>query len=236
VSRGKRTTGRVVFFRELGIRMSFTLEGSMMGGHGCDFVPMSFGELEEEICRRSAQSRMKLAHFNTSHYQTLGAMFGKALLVLSHGDRGLSSKCSEVISELIAEVSTEKSGNGKRGGDGGGGRGNAAKAQTSDEESSSMSGSYATSRRNTMRKKKASLGAAQIPPASQAELLEVYKVLLHTQGLPRASLADDGDDGDEDDGDDLADGEDEDSDGGDDPENEDYDGIEEDELETLDEI
>ena len=232
VQRGKRTTGRVVFFRELGIRMSFTLEGSMMGGYGCDFVPLSFGEMEEDICRRSALSRMTLAHFNTSHFQTLGSMFAKSLMVLSQGDRGINPKANDFISELIAETSMEKGGAKREPSSRA-----IARAQTSDEEASasSMSGSYASSRRNTIRKKKAAQTSVQVPPATPAELQEVYKVLLHTQGLTKAALTE-GDEIDEDDDDDLADAEEEDSDGGDDPENEDYEGIEEDEMENLEEI
>ena len=39
IGKGKRNTGRGVFYRELGIRMSYTVEASMMGGMGCDFCP-----------------------------------------------------------------------------------------------------------------------------------------------------------------------------------------------------
>eukprot|EP00744_Colponema_vietnamica_P003732 GILI01005668.1.p1 GENE.GILI01005668.1~~GILI01005668.1.p1 ORF type:complete len:1299 (-),score=283.81 GILI01005668.1:173-4003(-) len=47
VQKGKRNTGRVVFYRQMGIRMSYTIEASMMGGFGCDFAMSSAATCDE---------------------------------------------------------------------------------------------------------------------------------------------------------------------------------------------
>lgn len=226
VQRSKRTTGRVVFYRELGIRMSFTLEGSMMGGVGCDFVPLSFGEAEEEICRRGSLLRMTTAHFNTAHYQTLGVMFAKTLLLISQGDQGVNPKVNEIISELLAEAQCERQGCG------GGGRKSVAGSSKSSAstpehsaavaaEGTSYGGAYATARRQSRRKKGAPI---QIAPASPQELQEVYRVLLRGTGLNRVSLTDGDDLPEEDDEDvELDEDDDNDSDGANGGEDDEYD-------------
>jgi hypothetical protein len=203
VQRSKRTTGRVVFYKELGIRMSFTLEGSMMGGHGCDFIPMSFGEVEEEICRRNAVAKMTCAHFNTGHYQTLGAMFVKTLLLIMQGDRGLSTKVNDHISELIFEAT-------------GGKKGQKLQLATVMDDEAAACGSYAASRRLSRKKKAA---AVQIAPATPQELSEVYRVLLRNSGASARVAPTDGEDPEEDEDSSLVDDvddDDNDSDAGDD--------------------
>lgn len=216
VQRSKRNTGRVVFYRELGIRMSFTLEGSMMGGVGCDFVPLSFGDTEEEVCRRGSLMRMTTAHFNTAHYQTLGSMFAKTLWCIAQGDLGLNPKVNYLISELLAESSVDRGGGGSSGG-------GAVKKSTKATEAAiaaddaagvsntSFGGAYATARRHTRRNKKAT-----VPPATPQELQEIYRVLLRGSGINRVSLTDGEDlDGDVDVDDDVEDEDDDnDSDGG----------------------
>eukprot|EP00658_Telonema_sp_P-2_P082843 TRINITY_DN8831_c0_g1_i5.p1 TRINITY_DN8831_c0_g1~~TRINITY_DN8831_c0_g1_i5.p1 ORF type:complete len:748 (-),score=93.33 TRINITY_DN8831_c0_g1_i5:110-2353(-) len=44
IGKAKRNTGRGVFYRELGVRMSYTVEASMMGGMGCDFFPDAYDD------------------------------------------------------------------------------------------------------------------------------------------------------------------------------------------------
>lgn len=238
VQRAKRMTGRVVFWRELGIRMSFTLEGSMMGGDFCDFLPVSFGEVEEDIARRSSLSRATVGHFSTGHFCTMGAMFAKAILLLHQGEQGLHQRANEIISALIAEANGDKSGGGMgkaapaatgtaagqqqsasgasasaaTGGGGGsksgGGGGNTSTpvtpladelSATGDDRAAAMSGSYASSRRGSLRKQQqlgsatAGAGARRNPasptsgaspsvPASYVatpqELADVYRALM----------------------------------------------------------
>lgn len=218
VQRSKRNTGRVVFYRELGIRMSFTLEGSMMGGVGCDFVPLSFGDTEEEVCRRGSLMRMTVAHFNTAHYQTLGSMFAKTLWCIAQGDLGLNPKVNYLISELLAESSVDRGGGGASGGasskksvKASGADTAAIAAEEAGGGTPSFGGAYATARRHSRRNKKST-----IVPASPQELQEIYRVLLRGSGLNRVSLTDGEDlDGDVDVDEDAEDEDDDnDSDGG----------------------
>lgn len=169
VNRAKETTGRVVFYREFGIRMSFTVEASMMGGDGCDFVPLSFSDVEENISRRTALARMTSGHFNVGHYATLGAMFVKAVGMLVEGERQ-GGRASDVIVELMAEAAPD------------GGKKVDRRKMTSPLEddlssnNSSLSGAYAQSRRSRNGSLARRSATAQVSPQ---DVVEVYRVLLH---------------------------------------------------------
>eukprot|EP01063_Lacrimia_lanifica_P002780 TRINITY_DN1149_c0_g1_i3.p1 TRINITY_DN1149_c0_g1~~TRINITY_DN1149_c0_g1_i3.p1 ORF type:complete len:1191 (+),score=455.67 TRINITY_DN1149_c0_g1_i3:101-3673(+) len=96
VHKTKESTGRVVVWKELGVRLSYTVEASMMGS---DALPVIANDPDLD------EAPPKPGHFNTEHYQSIGAVFCQALkpFVCAEGDPSIL-RLGDVVRQLVAEV------------------------------------------------------------------------------------------------------------------------------------
>eukprot|EP01012_Entosiphon_sulcatum_P022026 TRINITY_DN2692_c0_g1_i1.p1 TRINITY_DN2692_c0_g1~~TRINITY_DN2692_c0_g1_i1.p1 ORF type:complete len:1037 (-),score=130.16 TRINITY_DN2692_c0_g1_i1:1003-3705(-) len=80
VQKSKESTGRVVVWRQLGIKLSYTLEASLCGGTGVDFLPE---HLYRQPPEEGSVANSACGHFNTAHLSTMGRAFAQAVFNFS---------------------------------------------------------------------------------------------------------------------------------------------------------
>ncbi|KAH8606344.1 putative Zinc carboxypeptidase [Trypanosoma vivax] len=191
VQRSKRFTGRVVMYRQFGIRMSYTLEATLMGGmRSCQCttgVVPTHGEVKQ-VGRCRSQSRSdghdnkgadatssKEIAYNTSHFERMGAMLAHSinLLVSDLGD--VPSINREAIERAWSQLVTSSNPEG-----------------TPNSTTISLGGSYALATRKERRTEPRSVGRERptawlLPSTDQREaVLRVLRLRPRPAGVSLA--------------------------------------------------
>eukprot|EP01062_Namystynia_karyoxenos_P026309 TRINITY_DN2046_c2_g1_i1.p1 TRINITY_DN2046_c2_g1~~TRINITY_DN2046_c2_g1_i1.p1 ORF type:complete len:1113 (+),score=397.60 TRINITY_DN2046_c2_g1_i1:245-3583(+) len=138
VQKVKESTGRIVVWKELGVRLSYTLEASLCGS---ECVPI----LDEASLDGSPQRQrcaQRPGHYNTRHYASMGLALARKVcaFVCPEGDP-LALQLGDVVHDLMMQLNS--------GNDGGGGGSGTAPADAVDARSGVTATSAGSHRRPT---------------------------------------------------------------------------------------
>ena len=109
VQKAKESTGRVVVWREIGVRLSYTIEASLMGSDALPVLPpddiMEKGEDGSVLPPQTTPCfETKAGHYNTAHYQSIGAVFCRVLRPFLGNDKDTPAilALGETVHQLCA--------------------------------------------------------------------------------------------------------------------------------------